>query len=110
MQLQSWRDLLSEAEKAPFIDQLIDGFLSESANQLAALHDALHAGDSVTCRYLAHRLQSLCSMIGALHLMDLCAEMEVLAEANTLPRLHEQLSHIQDEYARVTQALEHERR
>jgi hypothetical protein len=41
--------------------------------------------------------------------MDLCADLETLAETNSLARLGEHLVQIQDEYARVTQALGQER-
>ena len=107
--LQSWRDLLSDAERAAFMPDLIDTFLAESATQLAALHTTMLAGDLVACRVLAHRLQGCCGMIGARYLRHLCAELEALAAVDPPPPLGEHLSQIEAEYGRVTQALERER-
>ena len=108
-QLQSWRDLLSDDEKTSFIRDLIDDFLSESATRLVELQAAVQVGDNVACRSLAHRIQGLCGVTGAWHMMVLCVELEKLVETNDHPRLGEQLVQIQEEYARVRQALEQER-
>lgn len=108
-QLQSWRDLLSDEEQISFIRDLIDDFLAESAMRLAELQAALQVGDRVACRTLAHRLQGLCGVLGARHLMELCVELEKRAETNDLCRLDEQFVQIQEEYGRLTLALAQER-
>jgi histidine phosphotransfer protein HptB len=107
--LQSWRELISGADEAAFIRDMIDGFLTDSAAQLAALEDAWQAGDSESCRFLAHRLRGGSSAIGATRLGELCGELEVLLEAGSLPHPGDYLSTLREEYGRVRLALERER-
>jgi HPt (histidine-containing phosphotransfer) domain-containing protein len=110
-QLQSWRDLLSDDEQTSVLRDLIDSFLSESTTHIAALHTCLEAGDIRACRLRAHDLLNGCSVIGARHMMHLCAEMEALANVAPpdLSRLGQHLVQIEEEYKRVVQALEQER-
>lgn len=108
-QLQSWRDLLTDAEQTPFIRDLIDDFLVESGTQLAAIQSALLAGDTVTCRAHAHRLLGICGVIGARQMMGLCTAMETQTDMDVLARQVDLFSDLQQEYVRVLQALEQQR-
>ena len=106
--LAAWR-ALTEQSASTFVCELIDDFLSDTTTQLAILEHAAAAGDTAACTFIAHRLQSSCSLLGAFRLATLLEEMELLAKNGAVPFLRSQVVKIKAEYGRLELALEQER-
>ena len=106
--LAAWR-VQTRAQDPSFVRSLIDEFLSDTTTQLAILERAVAAGDTAACRFITHRLQSSCNIIGAFRLATLLEEMELLAKNGAVPFLGRQFDKIKAEYGRLELALEAER-
>ncbi len=62
-----------------FMAELIDTFLEEAPALVSEMQRAVAAGDALTLRRASHTLKSNCRTFGALHLGDLCQQIEELA-------------------------------
>jgi HPt (histidine-containing phosphotransfer) domain-containing protein len=62
-----------------FLDELIDTWVGDGAEQLEAMRQSLAAGDTPTLRRAAHSLKSTSQSLGAVLLASVCAEIEAAA-------------------------------
>ena len=77
--LRSWRTLTQEG-KEDFLSEVIDLFIDNSSSLLMGLAQAIERRDSQRIQALAHKLKGSCAHLGALAMVDLCAELETLGE------------------------------
>jgi len=68
-----------------FVDELVDTYLEDGANQLAALRAAVAAGSSDELVRPAHSLKSSSLNVGALGLGAQCRELEEGARSGDVP-------------------------
>ena len=84
---------------------LIETFLSDAEQRMAALRDYLGKGDSAGLRSTAHSFKGSCSNIGAPQLAQLCARVEADSANGELNGLAQVLTDIEGEYRFVSAAL-----
>lgn len=72
------RTRLKEAtlDDAEFMGELVEMYLTDAADQLASLEQAIAAADWTTARRTAHRLRGASSNVGAQELARLCSDLE----------------------------------
>jgi len=97
-------------ESAPqLFAELIDTYLNDTPELLAALHAAVARSDATILRRTAHKLRSSSLFLGATTLAGLCDEVEQVARAGTIANSTALVQRAEAEFARVKGALELER-
>lgn len=90
---------------------LLDTYLDESATLIGRIQDALAHGNETEILRPAHSLKSSSASIGALRLSSLCAELEDhMRHGENALDVPAQVRLIEQEFARVQQALEADRK
>ena len=97
---------LQDDSQPSLVRELVDLFLSDSANQLQRLDEAHATGDPESLRALAHRLLSATQNIGALRLSNLCVTLERLAKQGNLVAAGPVLTEMALERDRAQNALQ----
>jgi HPt (histidine-containing phosphotransfer) domain-containing protein len=92
---------LQDSAGAEFVGELVDTFLEEAPTMLAALREALAAGEVDAFRRAAHSLKSNSLTFGALGL----GAMARVLELGGLPAAATPLDALEREYARCAAAL-----
>jgi PAS domain S-box-containing protein len=95
---------LSKATGDDVLRKLVEAFLSELPQRLAALKSALDAGDLVALGRAAHAMKSAAA-IGALHYANLCSTVESHALANQLSEAISLAQVLIDESAKIPAML-----
>jgi HPt (histidine-containing phosphotransfer) domain-containing protein len=88
-----------------FVDELIDTYLEDAADQLAALDAALDAGDAAALTRPAHSMKSSSLGVGALELGQVCRELEELGRAGSLDGAAEHVTEAHRQFEAVRAAL-----
>ncbi|MDT4947335.1 MAG: hypothetical protein QOH14_4068 [Pseudonocardiales bacterium] len=88
-----------------FVDELIDTYLEDAADQLAALDAALDAGDAAALTRPAHSMKSSSLGVGALELGQVCRELEELGRAGSLDGAAEGVTEAHRQFESVRAAL-----
>ena len=88
-----------------FLAELIDTYLSDAVEQLAAMREAVAVADGEELRRAAHSLKSNSASFGARTLASLCQELEQRAGNGVLEGAPGRLAHIETAYAAVEDAL-----
>ncbi|RIK38907.1 MAG: hybrid sensor histidine kinase/response regulator [Chloroflexi bacterium] len=86
--------------------ELIDGFLDDAPQLVAALRRGLETGDAAAIRLAAHSLKSNAADFGAERLRTLAQTLEQQAKAGTLAGADELVAAVEQEYQRVERALQ----
>ncbi|MFM2065729.1 MAG: hypothetical protein RLZZ584_638 [Pseudomonadota bacterium] len=81
--LEHLRDIQSDSQPS-LVRELIDLFVADAPQHVAAIDAALQAGDAALLRRHAHRFLSATTNIGARRMSELCADIERLARAGEL--------------------------
>ena len=89
-----------------FLAELIDAYVDDTPEQLAAMHQAVAVGDMSELRRAAHSLKSNSANFGAFRLAELCAGVEAQAQAGASDRTIELVAQVEAEYDRVRRALQ----
>jgi HPt (histidine-containing phosphotransfer) domain-containing protein len=89
-----------------FLADLLDTFLAEAPNLLAAMRQALARQDAAGLCLAAHSLKSNSRDFGAAILFGLCLELEMRGKSGTLDGAAEELAQAEVEYDRVRAELE----
>lgn len=84
---------------------LISTFLTDSEERIHGMQKALAAQDSEALRRATHSFKGSCHNLGAVHLADLCQEIETRAKQDELNGLEQQLVEIQQEFAQLKNIL-----
>jgi HPt (histidine-containing phosphotransfer) domain-containing protein len=100
-------DALSETTGGDpeFMAELIDVFLADAVDLLAAMDDASAAGDAAELRRAAHSLKSNSATFGATALTALSRSLEDLGRAAELDAVGSLLAEARAEFARVERSL-----
>ena len=104
---QSALDALSEATGGDpeFLAELIDTFLADGLDLLAAMEAASAAGDAAEVRRAAHSLKSNGATFGATTLAALARRLEELGKAAELDAVGPLLAEARQEFQRVERSL-----
>ena len=92
-----------------FVDELVDTYLEDGREQIAALRDAVAATDTAALVRPAHSLKSNSLNLGAMTLGEQCRELEELARSGAVPDAAGRVDAIATGFAEVRQALLAER-
>jgi HPt (histidine-containing phosphotransfer) domain-containing protein len=88
-----------------FVDDLIDTYLSDAVDQLAALDAAIGAADAAALTRPAHSLKSSSVNVGALDLGRVGRELEEQGRDGRLEGAAERVSHAHHQFEGVREAL-----
>ncbi|RQW86675.1 MAG: response regulator [Geobacter sp.] len=80
-------------------------FLTQTPNLLQTLYDLVVKGDGKGIQKTAHSLTSSCAMVGALHLSELCRELEECVQGRNFDDALNRYRRIELEYAAVEKVL-----
>jgi two-component system, sensor histidine kinase and response regulator len=89
-----------------FLSMLVNCFLTRAPADLARLHAAIERGDATAIYHVAHRLKGAAATLGSPGMVGLCQELEALASTGGLAPARELLCCLEQEFARVTNALD----
>ena len=92
-----------------FVDELVDTFLEDGRNQLAAMRAAAAAGDLATLSRAAHSMKSGSLNLGALELGALCRALEEESRGGAVADPDARIAAIDEAFAAVSAALLDER-
>lgn len=106
--LNAFRHDLGEGAQDILIE-LIDCYLREAPRLIQAIETASEEADAIALLRVAHTLKSSSAVVGALHLSELCKQLEETAHDPNPEHLAHQTQQILREYERVKRALEAER-
>ena len=85
---------------------LVDCFLARAPADLASLGAAVERGDPTGVYHVAHRLKGAAATLGSPGMVDLCQELEAVAMAGALTSARGLLGCLEQEFGRVTSALD----
>jgi HPt (histidine-containing phosphotransfer) domain-containing protein len=88
-----------------FVDDLVDTYLEDAVDQLAALDAAIDAGDAAALTRPAHSLKSSSLNVGALDLGKLSLELEERGRAAQLDGAAERVADAHRQFEAVRAAL-----
>jgi len=97
---------LEDATGATILPQLLASFAAVTPPRLAALRDAIAAGDSSQVQLGAHTLKGSSANLGAQRMAQLCGDLELLGQTSDLAHAAGILANIDMEFVRVRTALE----
>jgi len=103
--LASLRELQAEGEPNLLV-KLIDLFFVHTPPRLAALREARAQGDMKVLAQTAHALKGICGNLGATQMTALCGAIEQQSLAGRLPEVDALLTQLDEEFQRVSRALE----
>ena len=89
-----------------FLAELIDTYLEDSPQQLAAMAAAVQAGDATSLQRAAHSLKSNSASFGARALAALCQELEAMGKVGTLESAAPRVAQAAAGYEQVRRALQ----
>jgi HPt (histidine-containing phosphotransfer) domain-containing protein len=88
-----------------FVDDLVDTYLEDAVEQLAALDAAIDGGDPAALTRPAHSLKSSSLNVGALDLGKVSLELEERGRAGQLDGAAERVADARRQFATVREAL-----
>ena len=97
---------LEDATGATILPQLLASFTAVTPPRLAALRDAIAAGDAHAVHQGAHTLKGSSATLGAWRMAQLCGDLEMLGQTSDLAHAASILASIDVEFVRVRTALE----
>ena len=88
------------------VGRLAECFLARGPADLADLRAAVQRGDATAVAQIAHRLKGAAAALGSAGLVNLCQELEALARTDAVPPADDLLRRVEQEFDRVTSALD----
>ncbi len=101
--LNTLRESLGDDDE--FLAELIETFMQDSPEQLAAARAGVAGGDAEAVRRAAHSLKSNSASFGAMSLADLCGRLEEHGKQGDLSAAKALLPEVEAAYASAAQAL-----
>lgn len=98
--LGPYRDVMG-AEADSFVADLIDSYLANSGELVAALDSSITGNDPITFTRSAHTLKSNSAIFGAHVLAALCQELELAGKNGELSRLQARVDELKVEHGQV---------
>jgi PAS domain S-box-containing protein len=102
--LSELRQFTKEGEP-DIVQELAEAFQFETPPLLEALHQAIVEGQPKQLKRVAHNLRGSSNNLGASTMAVLSAELEAIGKNGTVERAAELVTHLEQEYQRVCQAL-----
>jgi CheY-like chemotaxis protein len=102
--LQGVRDMAGENAQV-FLSELIHTYIQESAKILVNLRVAITKSDHITTKQLAHKFKSSSASLGAVHLSNLCKQLENQSQNGIGDEFNQKLQELEQEYEKVKSAL-----
>ena len=96
---------LQRAGRPNLLDKMILYFLHDGSRVLEKLREGLQTGDAEEIGYAAHTFKSSCAFLGALHLSELCQQIETAAREKRCDATSELMMRIDAEYQVVRELL-----
>jgi HPt (histidine-containing phosphotransfer) domain-containing protein len=96
---------LKQMSGEDFINELIDAFLEDGPNMIAAMRNALLAQDIESFRRNAHSMKSNANTFGAVELSGLARELELMARENNLD-VGDRLEMLDQSFAKMAEELQ----
>jgi HPt (histidine-containing phosphotransfer) domain-containing protein len=96
----------STPDGSEFLCMLVDCFLTRAPADLASLRAAVQRGDATAIYHVAHRLKGAAATIGSPGMVDACQKLEAVARTGALAPAGDLLGCLEQEFARVTSALD----
>ncbi|MEW6737647.1 MAG: Hpt domain-containing protein [Acidobacteriota bacterium] len=107
--LESLReDISGEDDGSDLLIDLILTFIEGIPQALSDLHQALEKANAKMLKEAAHTLKGNSAALGALHLADLCFDLEKAAKAGTIENAATMVKEIEAELERVHKAFDQE--
>ena len=103
--LAELRELQEEGEP-DILEELIELYLEDAPSQIAALGEAVQAGEAQTVERIAHALKGSSGNMGATRMTAVCSELEDVGASSALYKAPELLQQLEEEFGRVRAALE----
>ena len=98
---QSQLDYLLSIGDSDFVQSIIDAYIDDSAEILAAITKATKSSDIEAFRFHAHAFKSGANNVGAKSLATLCGKLEVISEPDFATRRFEYLDRVRDEVENI---------
>ena len=89
-----------------FLQELVDIFLTDAAERVAELKDALSKGEAEDFGRTAHKLKGSSANMGAVGLSDIAKDMEAMGRARSLDSADTLIESLQEELGRVRESLQ----
>jgi TMAO reductase system sensor TorS len=97
---------LNELGGEELVLELLDVFRHDVPMQLAALREAIAAGDARSVQMLAHTVKGGSRNIGAVQLAEYCQSLEAAAKGGDLSRAGDLFAGIENEFSRVQRVFD----
>jgi two-component system sensor histidine kinase/response regulator len=101
--LSALRESLGDDDE--FLAELIETYLQDSPEQLAAIRSGLKSGDAEAVRRAAHSMKSNSASFGAMSLSALCKQLEDFGKDGDLVGAEVFLPEVENAYAAVEREL-----
>ncbi|HEX9676372.1 MAG TPA: Hpt domain-containing protein [Anaerolineales bacterium] len=98
------QNLVASTDMA-FVQELIEAFLEDGREQIAAMRQSLASGDVPVFQRAAHSLKSSSANLGALELSSQAKELEQLAKQGSLQDAPERLERVAAAFPAIEQSL-----
>jgi len=92
-------------EAKEMLEELLQVYLEEAPVRLKTIEEAANLNDTKTLKQSAHALRSTSVTVGAIQLGKLCEFLESHSEKQNLQNIYSLISQINQEFSRVTYAL-----
>lgn len=105
-----WRVLkelrqMQEDDEPDIVAELVEIYRKDAPLQIASIRRAIAELDASSLKSSAHTLKSSSANIGASHMVELCAELERIAQTGTTERADALLDQVEGEFNIVSEAL-----
>ena len=102
--ISTLKDLVGSTDMA-FVRELIEAFLEDGREQIAAMRQSLANGDALVFQRAAHSLKSSSASLGALGVSSQAKEPEQLAKQGSLQEAPEGLERVAAAFPAIEQFL-----
>jgi PAS domain S-box-containing protein len=99
---------LQEEDEPDILDELIELFLADVPPLLAALRQAVEAGDAHSVERIVHTLKGSSANMGAKRMEAICAELEETGRSENLAGAPVRISRLEEEFGRDRAVFEEE--
>ena len=100
--------LLSIGDEA-FVQSIVDAYLEDATEIMAAFSQSVEAGNIENFRFQAHAFKSGAANIGAIGLSEICAKLESISQPEFEVRRDEYLARVKTEVTRITDYLQNQK-
>jgi len=89
-----------------FLIEVCDSFLADAPKRMEVVRAAIAANNPAAIDNAAHAMKSLSSCVGAMHLFEICRQIEAAGKNQTTVPARELITRLNAEYASVITVIE----